>query len=145
MATNFLLPLLIFLALPSIASSETLTAVCGPFKGNTVGVSGSAENYKPLSYKDSMDGRFTFTWEVGSMKALIIGPGGSPTREEGVVALGAAEQVSALVIYPASVFLYSIFPERKTMLITKHTHSRGIELDAARGFIMQGNCVINLK
>ena len=145
MTTKSLLPLLIFLALPSTAFSETLTAVCGPFKGNTVGVSGSAENHKPLSYPDSMDGRFTFIWEVGSKKAVIIGPGQNPTREEGVVALDAAEQVSALVIYPVSVFLYSIFPERKTMLITKHTLSRGIEFDAARGFIMQGNCVINLK
>lgn len=145
MTTKFLLSLLIFLALPSTAFSETLTAVCGPFKGNTVGVSGFVENHKPLFYEDSIDGRFTFIWEVGSMKAMIIGPGQNPTREEGVVALNVAEQVSAVVIYPVSAFLYSIFPERKTMLITKHTHTRGLEFDAARGFIMQGNCVINLK
>jgi hypothetical protein len=93
-----------------------------------------------------MDGRFTFVWEVGSKKAMIIGNGKNPTREEGVVVLDMTEQVSAVVIYPVSVFLYSIFPERKTMLITKHTHQRGgLEFDAARGFIMHGNCVINLK
>jgi hypothetical protein len=146
MATKFLLFLLTFLALPSTAFAETLTAVCGPFKGNTVGVSGSMEKHKPLSYADSMDGLFSFTWEVGSKKAMIIGPGQNPTREEGVVVLDVPEQVSAVVIYSVSVFLYSIFPERKTMLITKHTHLRGgLEVDAARGFIMQGNCVINLK
>jgi hypothetical protein len=29
-----------------------MTAVCGPFKGNTVGVAGSTEKHKPLSYAD---------------------------------------------------------------------------------------------
>lgn len=145
MTTKVVLPLIIFLALPSTALSETLTAVCGPFKGNTVGVSGSAENHKSLSYPDSMGGRFTFIWEIGSKKAGIIGSGQNSLREEGLVAFDSVEQVSALVIYPAAVFLYSVFPERKTMIITKHTHSRGIEFDAARGFIMHGNCVINLK
>lgn len=146
MATKTFLSLLILLVLPATAFSETVTAVCGPFKGNTVGVSGSTENHKLLSYADSMDGRFTFIWEAGSKKAMIIGPGQNPTREEAVVALDVPEQVSAVVTYPVSIFLYSIFPERKTMLITKHTHLRGgLELDAARGFIMQGACVINRK
>lgn len=145
MVTKFHLSLLIFLASTSTAFSETLTAVCGPFKGNSVGVSGSTEYHKPLSYPDSLDGQFTFIWEINSKKALIIGPGQTPTQEEGVVAHYVPEQVSAVVIEPESVFLYSVFPERKMMLITKHTHLRDYEFNAARGFIMQGDCMINIR
>lgn len=129
----------------STAFAETLTAVCGPFEGNTVGIAGSLQNHKPLSYSDKMNDRFTFKWEIGSKMTLITGSGQNPTQEDGIVILSAPEQVSAVVIYPASVLLYSIFPERKTMLIAKHTFLRGFELDAARGFIMQGDCEINIK
>lgn len=132
-------------AASSPALAKTLTAVCGPFKGYTVGVSGSSEKHKPLSYEDSMDGEFTLVWEIESKGALIIGPGAKPTREEGVVVIGTNDQLSLVVTYPISVFVYSLFPDRKTMLITKHTHSRGFEFDAARGFIMRGDCKISIK
>ena len=145
MFNNFVLALLIFLGLTSTAFTATLTAVCGPLKGNTVGISGSLENHKSLSYSDKMDGQFTFKWDVGSKEAIITGSGQNPIQENGIVALSVPEQVSAVVIYPGSVFLYSIFPERKIMLIAKHTYIRGSEFDAARGFIMQGDCVINVK
>ena len=133
------------LAASSPALAKTMTAVCGPFKGYTVGISGSNENHKSLSYVDSMDGEFTLVWEFDSKSALIIGPGAKPTREEGVVPIGTKAQLSFIVTYPISVFVYSIFPDRKTMLITKHTHSRGLEFDAARGFIMRGDCKISIK
>lgn len=145
MVKNFIFTLIIFLALTSTAFTETLTAVCGPFEGNTIGISGSLENHKPLSYSDKMNERFTFKWEIGSKMAMITGSGQDPTQEDGIVTLSVPEQVSAVVIYPASIFLYSIFPERQTMLIAKHTFMRGFELDAARGFIMQGDCEINIK
>ena len=85
------------LAAPSTAFAKTMTAVCGPFKGYTVGISGSSENHKPLSYSDSMDKEFTFVWEVDSRSALIIGPGEKPTREEGVMAIGTSDQLSFVV------------------------------------------------
>ena len=135
----------LLLATSAPAYAKTMTAVCGPFKGYTVGISGSSENYKPLSYSDSMDGVFTLVWEVDSKSALIIGPGAKPTREEGVMAVGTKDQLSFVVTYPISVFVYSIFPDRKIMLITKHTHSRGLEFDAARGFIMRGDCKVSTK
>lgn len=137
--------LLVFLATTSSAFAKTMTAVCGPFTGNTVGISGRSENHKPLSFEDSMDGEFTVVWEIGSKNALIIGPGAKPTREEGIVVVESKEQLSLVVSYPVSVFLYSIFPERKTMLITKHSHTRGFEFDAARGFVMRGNCKLSTK
>lgn len=133
------------LAVSSPALAKIMTAVCGPFKGYTVGVSGSSENYKPLSYEDSMDGQFTVVWEIDSSSALIVGPGEKPTREKGVVAIDTKDQLSFVVTYPISLFVYSVFPNRKTMLITKHTHSRGLEFDAARGFIMRGNCKLSTK
>lgn len=145
MVKKSLLSLLVFLVSTSAAFSETMRAICGPFKGNTIGVSGSTEYHKPLSYLDSIDGKFTFIWEVNSKKALIIGPVQVPRQEEGEVVLHVSEQVSAVVIEPESVFLYSIFPQRKLMLITKHTHLRDYEFNAARGFIMQGDCVINIE
>ena len=125
--------------------SLSMTAVCGPFTGYTVGISGSNENHKPLSYEDTIKGNFTLVWEVDSKSAFIIGPGENPTREEGVVAIDTKNQLSFIVTYPISVFMYSIFPDRKTMLITKHTHSRGFEFDAARGFILRGDCKISIK
>jgi len=137
--------LLVFLATTSSAFATTMTAVCGPFTGNTVGISGSNENHKPLSFEDSIDGKFTVVWEIGSKNALIIGPGAKPTREEGIIVVESKDQLSLVVSYPVSVFLYSIFPARKTMLITKHTHVRGLELDAARGFVMHGNCKLDTK
>lgn len=133
------------LAASSPALAKTMTAVCGPFKGYTVGISGSSEKHKPLSYEDSMDGEFTLVWEIDSQSALIIGPGAKPTREEGVAVISSNDQLSFVVTYPISVFMYSVFPDRKTMLITKHTHSRGFEFDAARGFIMRGDCKISVK
>ena len=133
------------LAAPSPALAKTMTAVCGPFTGYTVGISGSNENHKPLSYEDTIKGNFTLVWEVDSKSAFIIGPGENPTREEGVVAIDTKNQLSFIVTYPISVFMYSIFPDRKTMLVTKHTHSRGFEFDAARGFILRGDCKISIK
>ncbi len=133
------------LAASSSALAKTMTAVCGPFKGYTVGISGANEKHKLLSYEDSMDGEFTLVWEIDSKSALIIGPGAKPTREEGVAAISTNDQLSFVVTYPISVFMYSVFPDRKTMLITKHTHSRGFEFDAARGFIMRGDCKISVK
>ena len=133
------------LAATSPALAKTMTAVCGPFTGYTVGISGSNENHKPLSYEDTIKGNFTLVWEVDSKSAFIIGPGENPTREEGVVAIDTKNQLSFIVTYPISVFMYSIFPDRKTMLITKHTHSRGFEFDAARGFILRGDCKISIK
>ena len=141
--TTIFLSLLFAATSPALA--KTMTAVCGPFKGYTLGVSGSSEDHKPQSYEDSMDGNFTVIWEIGSKGALIIGPGSKPTREEGVVAVDTKEQLSLIVSYPISAFMYSIFPGRKTMLITKHKHSRGFEFDAARGFIMRGDCKISIK
>ena len=118
---------------------------CGPFKGYTVGISNSSENHKPLNYEDTIKGNFTLVWEDDSKSALIIGSGEDPTREEGVVVMNTPHQLSFIVTYPISVFMYSIFPDRKTMLIAKHTHSRGFEFDAARGFILRGDCKISIK
>ena len=99
--TTIFLSLLFAATSPALA--KTMTAVCGPFKGYTVGVSGSIENHKPLSYEDSMDGNYTVTWEIGSKSALVIGPGSKPSREEGVVAVdtrqGSRCQVSHSNIY----------------------------------------------
>lgn len=141
--TALVLSFLLAVSPPAVA--RTMTAVCGPFKGYTVGVSGSSENHKPLSYEDSMNGEFTLVWEIDSKSALIVGPGAKPTREKGVVTIDTKDQLSFVVTYPISLFVYSIFPDRKTMLITKHTHSRGLEFDAARGFIMSGGCKISVK
>lgn len=135
----------LFLVVSSSALAKTMTAVCGPFKGHTIGISGASENHNPLNFEDSMDRKFTLAWEVGAESGQIIGSGENPTREEGFAVMTTEDQISFVVIYPISVFIYSIFPERKTMLITKHTHSRGLEFDAARGFIMRGDCTISFK
>jgi hypothetical protein len=127
-------------ALPITANSKTVTAVCGPLTGYTVGVSGSSDRFKPLSYPDTMDGPFTFKWDTNERTAVITGSGSAPTQEQAVVVKGSPEQISAVVVYPIAVFVYSIFLERKLMLISKHTHSRGTDYDAARGFIMRGDC-----
>ena len=142
---RILILMALLLTTNSQALAKTLTAVCGPLNGYTVGMSGSTEKHRVLSYMDSMDGQFTVVWEIGSESALIIGPGSQPSREEGVVAVGTDDQLSLIVTYPVSVFLYSIFPKREMMLVTKHTHTRGLDLDAARGFIMRGDCRISTK
>lgn len=122
-----------------------MAAVCGPFTGYTVGITGSSENHKPLDYDDAIKGNFTLVWDIDSKSASVIGPGENPTREEVFVVMKTKDQISFISMFPIAIFIYSIFPERHTMLITKHTHSRGFEFDAARGFIMRGDCTISFK
>ena len=135
----------LLLAASSTIFAKTMIAECGSFKGYTIGISGSDENHKPLSYPDSMDRKLTLVWEIDSKSAMIIWSGEKPTREEGYNWIGTPDQLSFVVIYPISIFVYSVFPDRKTMLITKHTHSHGFEFDAARGFIMRGDCKISIE
>jgi len=130
----------ICLAAPVTASSKTVTAACGPFTGYTVGVSGSSDRFKPLSYPDTMNGPFNLTWDTKEQTATIVGPGSNATREEAVIVKGDQDQISAVVVYPIAVLVYSLFIERRLMLISKHTNSRGMDFDAARGFVMKGDC-----
>ncbi len=124
---------------PAIAWDDVF-AKCGPFKGYTIGVGGSEEKHKALDFSDEMSGEYQLLYKGGDREARIIGPGRSPTIEEGIVIKRSDEQLSMVVVYPVSVFLYTLFPERRKLIITKHTHSRGVEFDAARGFMMVGNC-----
>ncbi len=128
------------IALPAEAGAKTISAACGPFTGYTVGTSGSSDRFTPLSYPDTMNGPFTFTWDTKEQAATIVGPGSNPIKEEAVIVMGDPDQISAVVVYPVSVLVYSLFIKRKLMLVSKHTHSRGMDFDAARGFVMKGDC-----
>lgn len=132
-----------FLALSTTSPATAwndVSARCGPFKGYTIGVGGSEERHKALDFSDELSGEYQLLYKGGDREARIIGPGRSPTVEDGIVIKRSDEQLSMVVVYPVSVFLYTLFPERRKLIITKHTHARGVEFDAARGFVMVGNC-----
>jgi hypothetical protein len=131
-----------------LSLADTLTAICGPLQGYTLGIAGANEGHKQFSERDGMSGQTTVVWEIGASAAQIVSrgqAGGTPLLESGVVTLSTKDQISFVVVYPVSVFLYSIFPERRRLLLTKHTHTRGAEFDAARMLAFHGACSINIK
>lgn len=130
------------------SAAEILTAVCGPLQGYVLGVGGASDVYKPIEQRDGMSGQTTIVWEIGSSEAQIIAQGqvgGSPMLEKAVVTLSTKDQVSFVVIYPVSVFLYSLFPQRNALLLSRHTHQRGFDFDAARMLALHGPCTIRIK
>ena len=139
-------PFVIFVSLVVSAASvaATMTAVCGPFRGYTIGVSGSSQKHELIDREDAMNATFTVVWEVGANDARVTGSGPMPTEEKAILVMNGQNQISFGVVYPVSFFVYSIYPDRKVMLVTKHTHTSGLDFDGARGFTMLGDCQIEV-
>lgn len=118
------------------ASALALTAVCKEPRGHVLGVHGVLGKGKPLDSPDGMTGRvFTIVWSRGQEKAQITSQGGGarPLTETGIRAFESDEQVSFLVPYSSAVWLYSLYPIPKILLMT--THNNGMAVDTGGAIV----------
>ncbi len=136
--------MVVCMAFSATSVAATMTAVCGPFRGYTIGVSGSSQNHQLIDRDDAMNTKFTVVWEIDGNEARITGSGPMPTEEKAILVMNRQNQISFGVVYPVAFFVYSIYPDRKVMLVTKHTHTSGLDFDGARGFTMLGDCEIEV-
>lgn len=114
-------------------SSHALTAVCKEPIGRILGLHGKhLGEGRLLDEPDGMKGGiFTVIWNRGSNQAQVISQGsggGEPLTETGIKVFESNEQVSFLVLYSSAVWLYSLFPDPKILLITSHNNGASIDV-----------------
>ena len=144
-------PLLIAMVLSSAhtALADTLTAVCEGPKGHAVGTEGSLYNNKPVDQPDGMrNAKVTIVWDVGQREAqlLVGGPGREFNEPETLLHMQTSkESVSFLITYPAAVWLYSLYPQPKRLLITQHTNGYASDRGGAIAKAMVAACDMTRK
>ena len=118
---------ILLLAFSSPVFAESITAVCKSPVGRIYGQLGELFENRPIDDTDRMkDGLVTIHYEVGSQDARIIvqaGEGEEPYSDNGIRIFSTEEQLSFLVRYPQAVWIYSLFPVPKLLLISSHSNS----------------------
>jgi hypothetical protein len=122
----------ILLGLLHATTAHAVTAVCKEPTGRIFGVDGTVLGKgKALDEPDGMKGgRFTIVWNRSQKQAQITSQGsggGEPMTDTGIRVFESDEQVSFLVVYPSSVWLYSLYRKPKLLLMT--THNNGVAID----------------
>src|SRR5689334_9404774 len=117
------------------APASALTAVCKNPVGRIFGVHGTHLGGKPFDEPDAIsNATFTFLWTDGDPKATIVtqSSGGSvPSKEEALLVFDSKEQLTFLVLYESAVWFYSIYPQRKMLIMTSHNNGMSIDSGGA--------------
>jgi hypothetical protein len=113
-----------------------------------LGFRGELGNFAKVDETDGMRGGVvSILWEVGASEAAIsIKPAsGSIFSNKGVLVFQRPEQVTFVVVYPASVYLYSVFPSSSTLLMSEHALSLGVDPKSAIAKSYQAKCELTVK
>jgi hypothetical protein len=131
------------------ASAATLTAVCKDPVGRAIGFRGALGDFQPIDSPDGYSGALiTLVLIKGANQAQITF--GTATNQ-GARPLPApivgrtTEQISFVVNYPGAVFLYSLFLNSSTLLISDHGPSLGFESSSAVNKAFQARCSIEVR
>lgn len=93
-------------------------------------------------------GHVTISWEVGSKEARILTRAASdpPTlSEKAAIIFESGDQISFLVPYPPiGVYMYSLFPGPRKVLISGHTGAL-LNANGATSKAFSGSCEITIK
>lgn len=133
-------------------ATETLTAVCKDPVGRISGQHGAPlGNNQVVDENDSMKGTVvTIMWHTAAPNAQILvaqaySAAATPLQEKGVKVHASEEQVSFIVDYPAAVWLYSLFPAPRLLLMTSHVNGATIDSGGAINKSMKATCDISIK
>jgi len=138
--------LTVLFVLLNATAAHALTAVCKEPTGRVYGVHGVLGKGKPVDESDGMKGgMFTIVWSHGQKQAQIIsqGSGGKPMTDTGIRVFASDEQVSFLVVYQSAVWLYSLYPKPKLLLITTHNNGAFIDIGGALTKSYKASCEIS--
>lgn len=129
------------------AASHAITAVCKEPVGHALGVHGATAKGKAFDVPDGMKGgTITIVWKKGQKEAQIVSQGsggGSPNTETGMPILESAGQVSFLVLYSGAVWIYSLYPELKVLLISSHHNGGAFDAGGAFNKSFKASCEIS--
>jgi hypothetical protein len=139
---------LTFVAVCFIACTpaHALTAVCKNPVGRISGVHGTALGGKSFDEADAIsNATFTFLWNRGESEATIVSQssgGSASTKEAALLIFDSEEQLTFLVVYESAVWIYSVYPLRKMVLMT--SHNNGVSIDSGGAVVKsyQATCDI---
>jgi hypothetical protein len=139
---------IIFVAVCFIACTpaHALTAVCKNPVGRISGVHGKAAGGKSFDEPDAIsNATFTFLWNRGESEATIVSQssgGSASTKETALLIFDSDEQLTFLVVYESAVWIYSVYPLRKMVLMT--SHNNGVSVDSGGAVVKsyQATCDI---
>jgi hypothetical protein len=133
-------------------AAETLTAVCKDPIGRISGQHGGPlGNNQIVDEDDRMKGTtVTIIWHTAAPNAQILvaqtdGAAATPLPEKGVKVHASEEQVSFIVDYPAAVWLYSLFPAPRLLLMTSHVNGVAFDSGGAINKSMKARCEISIN
>ena len=147
--TGGVLCLIFLLPFGSLASAETLTAICKEPKGRVIGIEGTKGSNKTVDETEGMrGGQITFTWEVRKDEAQVVvqESGGVPPRYERAVRVYTSDEMHTfLVTYRFAVWVYTIFPKTSLLLMTQHTNELSLDRGGAIAKSMEARCEMRVK
>ena len=140
--------LAVLLVLLQATAAHALTAVCKEPTGRIFGIHGTGLGKgKALDEPDGMKGgMFSIVWNSGQKQAQITSQGsggGEPMTDTGIRVFESDEQVSFLVVYPSSVWLYSLYRKPKLLLMTSHNNGASIDVGGAVVKSFKASCEIS--
>lgn len=127
-------------------TATAMTAVCKEPKGRILGMIGGNAEQERVDAPDGMTGGvFTFTWDSGAKVGTVVSMGTSPsepqTRRVHIV-FESAEQVTFLDPMSSSVWMYSVYPNAKRMILTSHNSGAASLIRGAIAKLMDAECSI---
>jgi hypothetical protein len=150
--------LLIAIALSLISNSASallLTAICDAPKGRAMGKHGSSMQYRSFDRIEGMSSKIRIKINIAKLILESSDKSAQITYEDqqGIPSLTETPnfthlekgQITMIVTYPVSVFMYSLMLDRKLLLLTKHTITSGLDFNAARMLAMQSSCTIEFE
>lgn len=145
---RFSLFLAALMGLLHVTAAHAVTAVCKEPTGRIFGVHGTVLGKgKVLDEPDGMKGgMFTIVWNRGQKQAQITSQGsggGEPMTDTGIRVFASDEQISFLVVYPSSVWLYSLYRKPKLLLMTAHNNGASIDAGGAVVKSFKASCEIS--
>jgi len=128
------------------APAYGLTAVCKNATGRILGIHGATFGGKAIDEPDGISGAtFTVLWNAGDSEAKIVtqsAGGGTPTTERALVVFQSNEQLSFLVLYDSAVWLYSVYPKPKVLIMSSHNNGMAVDAGGAVAKTFQARCEI---
>jgi hypothetical protein len=138
--------LIVILALIPFSSATALTAVCKNPIGRILGIHGTIFKGKTFDEPDAIsNATFTLIWKKGEKEAQIISQstgGGTPATERALLIFDTNEQSTFLVLYESAVWMYSIYPKPKILILTSHNNGMSIDTGGAVVKSFQAKCEV---
>ena len=125
--------LAVLAALSSPASA--LTAVCKNPAGRIAGIHGNAFGGKAFDEADGISqATFTLIWKPGEKHAQLVSEssgGKNPETTKPTLIFESAEQQTFVVLYESAVWLYSLYPGPKILILTSHNNGASTDSGGA--------------